>query len=121
MHLSRTNQLFLLHLPLLMQNGMCEVIWDEDNANNDAHILNRPTIPTVPSQYAPTNAEQNVKSNWDATSGDAEILNKPDLVEEIDDLEDVAILTTPVTVVSPVSGANRFGEIQIVYLNTDTE
>ena len=29
--------------------------------------------------HAPTNAEQNVQSDWDATSGDALILNKPDL------------------------------------------
>ena len=33
--------------------------------------------PTIPSSYAPTNAEQNVQSNWNATSGDARILNKP--------------------------------------------
>ena len=35
------------------------------------------SIPTVPSSYAPTNAEQNVQANWTATSGDAYIQNKP--------------------------------------------
>jgi hypothetical protein len=39
-------------------------------------------------------AEVNVNADWDATTGDAEILNKPTLVEDIDDLADVTI-TTP--------------------------
>ena len=48
--------------------------WDETDDQSDAYIANKPTIPT---SYAPTNAEQNVQSDWNATSGDALILNKP--------------------------------------------
>ena len=33
-------------------------------------------------------AEVNVQADWDATSGDSEILNKPDLVEDFTDLND---------------------------------
>jgi len=33
--------------------------------------------PTIPTTFAPTNAEQNVNADWNATSGDAQILNKP--------------------------------------------
>ena len=50
---------------------------DWDATSGDSEIENKPTIPTVPSSYAPTNAEQNVKSDWNAGSGDAQILNKP--------------------------------------------
>ena len=48
--------------------------------SGDAHILNKPTIPTVPSSYAPTDAEANVQADWTATTGDAHILNKPSLL-----------------------------------------
>ena len=34
-------------------------------------------IAALPTTFAPTNAEQNVQSDWNATSGDALILNKP--------------------------------------------
>jgi hypothetical protein len=37
------------------------------------------------STHAPTNAEQNVQSDWDATSGDALILNKPTIPAAITD------------------------------------
>ena len=33
-------------------------------------------ISALPTTFAPTNAEQNVQSDWNATSGDAQILNK---------------------------------------------
>jgi hypothetical protein len=33
----------------------------------------------LPTSFAPTNAEQNVQSNWNATTGDALILNKPSI------------------------------------------
>ena len=36
-------------------------------------------ISSLPTSFAPTNAEQNVQSNWNATSGDALILNKPSI------------------------------------------
>ena len=49
-------------------------------ADGDAHILNKPTIPTVPDSYAPTDAEANVQANWTAADGDAHILNKPSLL-----------------------------------------
>ena len=34
-------------------------------------------ISALPTSFAPVNAEANVKADWNATSGDAEILNKP--------------------------------------------
>ena len=36
-------------------------------------------ISGLPTSFAPTNAEQNVQSDWNATSGDALILNKPSI------------------------------------------
>jgi hypothetical protein len=36
-------------------------------------------ISALPTTFAPTNAEQNVQSDWNATSGDALILNKPSI------------------------------------------
>ena len=43
---------------------------DYDNFSN---------TPTLPTSYAPTDAEANVQADWNATSGDAFILNKPSL------------------------------------------
>ena len=38
------------------------------------------------SAHAPADAQKNVKTDWDATSGDAELLNKPDIPDTADDL-----------------------------------
>ena len=69
--------------------------WDETDTADDSYILNKPTIPTIPSNATQsaaglmgsadktkldgiaTGAEVNVQSDWDATSGDAQVLNKP--------------------------------------------
>ena len=79
--------------------------WTETNAASDAFILNKPTIPTSTTQIAEgtnlyytearvtansavaantaklatiaTGAEVNVNADWNAVSGDAQILNKP--------------------------------------------
>jgi|TARA_B110000881_G_C18606017_1_gene540108 hypothetical protein len=42
-------------------------------------------ISALPTTFAPTNAEQNVQSDWNATSGDALILNKPSIPAAITD------------------------------------
>ena len=69
--------------------------WNETDTADDAFIRNKPTIPTVPGDATTTTAglmsssdktkldgvasgaEVNVQSDWNATSGDAQILNKP--------------------------------------------
>ena len=51
--------------------------WTETTTTSDSFILNKPTIPTVPDSYAPTDAEANVQADWTAADGDAHILNKP--------------------------------------------
>jgi len=42
-------------------------------------------ISALPTTFAPTNAEQNVQSDWNATTGDALILNKPTIPAAITD------------------------------------
>ena len=69
--------------------------WSETDTSDDSYILNKPTIPTIPGNATQsaaglmgssdktkldgiaTGAEVNVKSDWDSTSGDSQILNKP--------------------------------------------
>ena len=79
--------------------------WTETNSASDSFILNKPTIPTSTTQIAEgtnlyytearvtansavaantaklatiaTGAEVNVNADWNATSGDAQIINKP--------------------------------------------
>ena len=55
--------------------------WEEENPNSDAYIANKPTVPAA-----------QVNADWEADSGVAEILNKPDLsiYAESNDLADVA-------------------------------
>ena len=47
-------------------------------------------ISALPTTFAPTNAEQNVQSDWNATSGDALILNKPTIPAAITDFVSAA-------------------------------
>ena len=53
--------------------------WNETTTTSDAFIQNKPTIPTVPVSYAPTDAEKNVQVDWDEEdeASDAFIQNKP--------------------------------------------
>lgn len=55
--------------------------WEEEDPNSDAYIANKPTVPAA-----------QVNADWEADSGVAEILNKPDLsiYAENKDLADVA-------------------------------
>jgi len=46
-------------------------------------------ISALPTTFAPTNAEQNVQSDWNATSGDAQILNKPNIPTSFNNLNAV--------------------------------
>lgn len=78
--------------------------WNEDDSNSDAYIQNKPTIPAA-----------QVNSDWNASSGVAEILNKPNLATVAttgaysdlsgtptipDDLNDL----TDVNITSPTNG-----------------
>ena len=76
--------------------------WDVTNTNSDAFIRNKPTIPTIPGvattstdglmassdktklDGVASGAEVNVQSDWNATSGDAQILNKPTITSGLD-------------------------------------
>lgn len=59
----------------------------ESNNNTNAFTDNEKTkLGNTPTTFAPVNAEQNVKSDWDATTGDAEILNKPSIPSTFSDL-----------------------------------
>ena len=76
--------------------------WNADSG--DAEILNKPSIPTLPGNATESNhgfmtssdktklngiqsgAEDNVNADWDADSGDAEILNKPTIPDSADDI-----------------------------------
>ena len=49
------------------------------NGNANLIVSGNVTADNIPTSYAPVNAEQNVQANWNATSGDALILNKPSL------------------------------------------
>lgn len=54
--------------------------WAESDTTDDAYISGKPTKLSEFQNdltLAPTNAEQNVQSDWNATSGDAFINNKP--------------------------------------------
>ena len=51
--------------------------WTETDTASDAFIQNKPAL-------APSNAEANVQSDWNATSGDAQILNKPTVLSQSD-------------------------------------
>ena len=55
--------------------------WEEEDPNSDAYIFNKPTVPAA-----------QVNSDWNAQSGVAQILNKPDLsvYVESQDLSSVA-------------------------------
>ena len=80
---------FILNKPTIpVDTGENNVNADWDATTGDAEILNKPTIPIVPSSYAPVSAEQNVQSDWDALSGDALILNKPTIPVDTDTGED---------------------------------
>ena len=49
------------------------------NGNANLIVSGNVTADNIPTSYAPVNAEQNVQVDWNATSGDALILNKPSL------------------------------------------
>jgi|TARA_B110000914_G_scaffold224409_1_gene242125 hypothetical protein len=49
------------------------------NGNANLIVSGNVTADNIPTSYAPVNAEQNVQADWNATSGDALILNKPSL------------------------------------------
>lgn len=57
--------------------------WNEDDSSSDAFIANKPTIPAA-----------QVNSDWNAASGVAQILNKPTIPSDLDDISDVT-LTSP--------------------------
>ena len=64
----------------LHTSGTTHIDGDTTFAGNIAMAANATVdgvdISALPTTFAPTNAEQNVQSDWNATSGDAQILNK---------------------------------------------
>ena len=57
--------------------------WNEADSSSDAFIRNKPTIPAA-----------QVNADWNANSGVAQILNKPTIPSDLDDISDVT-LTSP--------------------------
>ena len=55
------------------------VLKPASNGNANLVVSGNITADNIPASYAPVNAEQNVQADWNATSGDALILNKPSL------------------------------------------
>ena len=55
------------------------------NGNANLVVSGNITADNIPTSYAPVNAEQNVQADWNATSGDALILNKPTIPTAITD------------------------------------
>jgi len=55
------------------------VLKPASNGNANLIVSGDVTADNIPTSYAPVNAEQNVQADWNATSGDALILNKPSL------------------------------------------
>ena len=49
------------------------------NGNANLIVSGNVTADNIPTSYAPVDAEKNVQADWNATSGDALILNKPSL------------------------------------------
>lgn len=61
--------------------------WNEADSSDDAYIKNKPTIPAA-----------QVNSDWNANSGVAEILNKPDLTDYIEKSETAGLMKNDGTV-----------------------
>ena len=61
-------------------------------------------ISALPTTFAPTNAEQNVQSDWNATSGDALILNKPTIPTDHGDHDGLYL---------PIGGGTLTGNLNI--------
>ena len=61
--------------------------WNEADSSDDAYIKNKPTIPAA-----------QVNSDWNANSGVAEILNKPDLTDYIQKSETAGLVKNDGTI-----------------------
>jgi len=85
-------------------NAEVNVQADWTATSGDALILNKPTIPTVPDSYAPTDAEANVQADWTATSGDALILNKPTIPTDHGDHDGLYL---------PIGGGTVTGDLTV--------
>jgi hypothetical protein len=55
------------------------VLKPASNGNANLIVSGDVTADNIPTSYAPVDAEKNVQADWNATSGDALILNKPSL------------------------------------------
>jgi len=55
------------------------VLKPASNGNANLIVSGNVTADNIPTSYAPVDAEKNVQADWNATSGDALILNKPSL------------------------------------------
>ena len=92
----------LTNLPLIPA-AQIQSDWDQaDNTKKD-YIKNKPTIPAA-----------QVNSDWNAGSGVAQILNKPTIPDELNDLSDIFVATYGTTTAAEVAAAITAGKIVLV-------
>jgi hypothetical protein len=102
--------------------GVSQVSSDWNATSGFTMILNKPTIPTTPSQigaepananiqthvtspHAPANAQRNVQADWNAVAGDSLILNKPTIpTQYTDTLADLRVVAGITNKVDKVTG-----------------
>ena len=92
----------LTGLPVIPQPQI-QSDWDQaDNTKKD-YIKNKPTIPAA-----------QVNSDWNAGSGVAQILNKPSIPDDLNDLSDIFVATYGTTTAAEVAAAITAGKIVLV-------
>jgi hypothetical protein len=72
------------------------------NGNANLIVSGNVTADNIPTSYAPVDAEKNVQADWNATSGDALILNKPSLAFNTIIGTDSDITTSGATVIDDI-------------------
>jgi len=78
------------------------VLKPASNGNANLIVSGNVTADNIPTSYAPVDAEKNVQADWNATSGDALILNKPSLAFNTIIGTDSDITTSGATVIDDI-------------------
>ena len=78
------------------------VLKPASNGNANLTVSGNVTADNIPTSYAPVDAEKNVQADWNATSGDALILNKPSLAFNTIIGTDSDITTSGATVINDI-------------------